>query len=82
MTQNDLKQQMRITILAIEKAKFELCVLNELIEEELRHHRLKGTAGEKAGNALTRGKKTIDKAFEGFSGFPGIEVDLRQGGFS
>ena len=81
MLKNDRMRQVALTNLAVENARRELCTLNELIEEKIRLLKLKGVSGEKEGTALKRALKMVDKAFDGFSGFPGIEVDLIEGGF-
>jgi len=78
---HDHEKQLKATVFAVENARRELCTLNEIVEEDLRIFRLQGIAGEKHGMALKRALITIDKAYSGFSGFPGIEVDLRDGGF-
>ena len=64
----------------VEEARKSLCDLNDAIDQELRliplQHR-----GEKQAMHLKKASKSVDKAFDGFSGFPGIEVDLNEGGF-
>ena len=79
-TSMELKKQKYLALQVVEKARYELCVLNEMIDKEIDMSRVRHEPDRKL-NALKRSKKVIDSAFEGFSGFAVIEWDLKEGGF-